>query len=156
VKRLSVILALILVLAASAALAQGTFKADYKGMAFGSELTEFKNMKSLRKQGELEFFTRYGDDRNFQGVPLDTQTYGFYQGKFCLALFSAKGPANFTALKAYFDSAFGKPSQPKQGLKQFSYTSGDLTVEMGYDDTRKVTEVSYIYRPIMHLMMPGK
>lgn len=152
----SLFLSLALVLLASPALAQNKMVTDFKGMAFGHELSEFQHMKSVRKQGELEFFTRYGDERSFQNVPIENLTYGFYKNKFCMALFTAKGPSAYNALKAYFDGTFGQPSQPKVNIKQFTYTSGEVSVELGYDDTRKVVEVSYAYRPVMRMMMPGK
>lgn len=153
-KKALVVLAVVLF--ASAALAQGKFATEFRGMIFGKDLSEFTHMKSVRKQGDLEFYTRYGDERTFQGVPVENLTYGFYKNKFCMALFTAKGPSSYSALKSYLDGAYGPPSQPKVNIKQFTYTAGEVTIELGYDDTRKVVEVSYAFRPIVRMMMPGK
>ncbi len=150
------LICLAIVLFAAPALAQGKFETGFKGMAFGKDISEFQHMKPMRKQGDMEFFTRYGDDKTFQGVPVESQTYGFFKNRFCLALFSAKGPSSYNALKEYFDATYGKPSQAKGGIKQFTYMAGEVSIELGYDDTRKVVEVSYAYRPIMRMMIPGK
>lgn len=153
-KRIILCLALFILAAPTLALAQGKFIADYKGMAFGKDLSEFQHMKQVRKQGELEFYTRYGDDRTFQGVPLKEQLYGFYKGKLCLVMFTASGPSSYNTLKTYFDSNYGPASQPKVNIKQFTYTAGEVTVEMEYDDTNKVMSVSYVFKPIMRMMTP--
>ena len=151
-----VLICLALLVLASQALAQGKFITDFKGMGFGKELSEFQRMKQVRKQSDLEFYSRYGDEQTFQGVPVKEQLYGFYKGKFCLAMFTAQGPSSYNALKAYFDSNYGPANQPKVNIKQFTYTAGEVTIEFSYDDNHKVAEVSYLYRPIMRQMMPGK
>lgn len=150
------LICLAIVLFAAPALAQGKVETAFKDMVFGRELGEFKHMKPLRKQGDLEFFTRYGDDKAFQGVPVENQAYGFFKNKFCVAMFTAKGPSSYNALRDYFDATYGKPSQTKANIKQFTYTAGEVSIELGYDDARKMVEVSYAYRPIMRMMMPGK
>jgi hypothetical protein len=153
-KRIILCLALFILAAPALALAQGKFIADYKGMVFGKDLSEFQHMKQVRKQGDLEFYNRYGDERTFQGVPLKEQLYGFYKGKLCLVMFTASGPSSYNTLKTYFDSNYGPASQPKVNIKQFTYTAGEVTVEMEYDDTNKVMSVSYVFKPIMRMMTP--
>lgn len=151
-KRIILCLALFILAAPSLALAQGKFILDYKGMAFGKDLSEFQHMKQVRKQGDLEFYNRYGDDRTFQGVALKEQLYGFYKGKLCLVMFTTQGPSAYNTIKAYFDANYGPASQPKVNIKQYTYTAGEVSIEMEYDDTNKIMSVSYVFKPIMRMM----
>jgi len=153
-KRAFICTALFLTLAV-AAFAQGKIILDYKGMAFGKDFSEFKLLKQARQSGDMVFYTKYGDDLTFQSVPVKDQIYGFFKGKFCLAMFTAQGPSSYNTLKAYFDANYGPANQPKVNVKQFTYTAGDVTIEFGFDDTRKVVDVSYVYRPIVRQFMPA-
>ncbi|MBI4805353.1 MAG: hypothetical protein HY795_08970 [Desulfovibrio sp.] len=153
-KRAFIITTLILALAAMA-FAQGKIILDYKGMFFGKDFSEFKHLKQARQSGDIIFYTKYGDDLTFQSVPVKDQMYGFYKGKFCLAMFTAQGPSSYNTLKAYFDATYGPAVQPKVNVKQYTYTAGDVTIELGFDDTRKVVDVSYVYRPIVRQFMPA-
>jgi hypothetical protein len=153
-KRTIIVASLFLSLAA-AAFAQGKIILDYKGMAFGKDYSEFKLLKQARQNGDIIFYTKYGDDLTFQSVPVKDQMYGFYKGKFCLAMFTAQGPSSYNTLKAYFDAHYGPANQPKVNVKQFTYTAGDVTIELGFDDTRKVVDVSYVFRPIVRQFMPA-
>ena len=149
------IVAIMLLLAVQAH-AQGKFILDYKGMVFGQELKDPRAMKKDHVQNPIVFYTRYGGDRLFQGVPLQQEFYGYCDGKLCLVLFSAHGPSAYNALKAYFDANYGQPMQPKVNVKQFIYGAGDVDVQLGYDDNRKVAEVSYVYRPLFRQIGTGK
>lgn len=151
-----VILCLALVLIAAQALAQGKFLTEHRGLSFGKEISDFQYMRKVRSQGVLDIYTRYGDDRQFQGVPLTEHYYGLYQKKLCLVMFSAKGPSAYSTLKAYFDATYGQPSQPKVNVKQYVYSAGDVDIEMRYSDDSKILEISYVYRPIMRQLGTAK
>jgi hypothetical protein len=153
-KRLFICMAMLLL--ATQALAQGKIILDYKGMAFGKEMTDSKYMMKAREQGDLTFYTRYGEDHNFQGVPVKDQYYGYVGNKFCVAMFSAQGPSSYNALKAYFDANYGPARQPKVNVKKFSYDAGDVEIQLEYDDNTKVAGVSYVYTPIMRQVMTPK
>jgi hypothetical protein len=144
---------LVLVAATAQAQVQGKIITDFKGMTFGKDISEFKQLKEQKKFPAITFYSRYGDDKAFQGVPVRDMMYGFVSGKFAVVQFMAQGPSSFGALKAHFDSILGQPSQPKVNVKQYTYTAGDVTVDLNYDDTQKVVLVSYSYRPIMRQMM---
>jgi len=157
-KRLSLLLLLAIacLAAAAPAAAQGRFATEFKGMVFGKPLSDFQHMKLIRQQGEMALYSRYGEDHKFQGVATKDESYGFFKGTFCVAMFTAQGPSSYNALKAYFDSNYGPASQPKVNMKQFTYTAGEVSIELTYDDARKVAEVSYMYRPVMRSMSGGK
>jgi hypothetical protein len=126
---------------------------DFRGIKFGADFSTMEHMSMPDERGGLTFYRKYQDDRNFQGVPLIEIKYGFFKNKLCLVLFSARSLDSFHALKAYFDANYGPAKQTKD-LKQYTYAAGDVNIEFGYDDNRKVAEVSYIYRPIMRDLMP--
>lgn len=153
-KRILICIAVLLL--AVQAQAQGKFITDYKGMVFGKDLSEFEHLKKEREMNPLTLYSRYGDEHAFQGVPIKDQLYGFYKNKFCVVMFTAQGPSSYNALKAYFDANYGPASQPKTNIKQFTYTAGEVSIQFGFDDTRKVVEVSYMYNPIMRQMTPAK
>ncbi|GFK93498.1 hypothetical protein NNJEOMEG_01331 [Fundidesulfovibrio magnetotacticus] len=141
---------------AAPAQAQGKFVTEFKGMVFGKPFTDFQRMKPIRQQGDMALYSRYGDDHQFQGVATKDEAYGFFKGVFCVVMFTAQGPTAYNTLKSYFDANFGPASQPKVNMKQFTYTAGEVSIELTYDDTRKIAEVSYMYRPVMRSMTGGK
>lgn len=152
--RLSAALAILVLMAVTAqAQVQGKIVTDFKGMQFGKDISEFKQLKEQKKFPAITFYSRYGDDKAFQGVPVKDLMYGFVIGKFAVVQFTAQGPSSFNALKAHFDSTLGTPSQPKVNVKQYTYNAGDVSVDLNYDDTQKVVLVSYSYRPIMRQLM---
>ena len=146
------------ILMATAVHAQKKVATEFRGMNFGADLSEFKNMTPAEVLNPVRFYKKYADEKSFQGVPLKEQfRYGFVDNKFALAMLSAQGPSAYSTLKAYFDATYGEPSQPTKNVKQFKYGAGDVTIELGYDDRSKMCEVSYIYRPLMGKMaMPPK
>jgi len=149
------IVAAMLALTVQAHAQGGRFILDYKGMLFGREMTDPRSLKKDHQQGEMTFYTRYGNDRVFQGVPLEEEYLGYAKDKLCLVLFRARGPNAYNAFKAYFDANYGPARQPKMNVKQFIYGAGDVDIQFNYDDNRKQAEVSYIYRPIFKQLMPG-
>jgi len=149
------IMAAMLLSMAVAAYAQGKIIIDYKGMTFGKDISEYKLLKQVRQSGDIVFYSKYGDDQAFQGVPVKEQMYGFYKGKFCLAMFTAQGPSSYNTLKAFFDANYGPAHQPKVNIKQFSYNAGDVSIQLGFDDARKVVEVTYMFNPIVRQFMPA-
>jgi len=149
-------LALFLVLLAVEVHAQGGFVLEYKGMVFGREMADPHSMKKDHQQGDLVFYTRYGDGRTFQGVPLQDQFYGYAGGKLALVLFNAHGPSAYNALKSYFDAHYGQAMQPEMNVKRFVYGAGDVDIQLNYDESHKMAEVSYVYRPLFKQLAPGK
>jgi len=153
---LCLLMALALLAAHAPAQAQGKFVTEFKGMVFGKPFGDFQRMKPMRQQGDMALYTRYGEDHQFQGVAIKDEAYGFFKGTFCVVMFTAQGPTAYNALKAYFDANYGPASQPKVNMKQFTYTAGEVSIELTYDDTRKLAEVSYMYRPVMRSLSGGK
>jgi len=148
IRRISLALVAVIVMV-TAAQAQLKVMTEFRGMNFGADLSEIQHMVPEDSRGAIRFFKKYADDKTFQGIALKELHYGFVENKFALVLFNAQGPSAFNTLKAYFDTTYGQPHQPSKGVKQYTYGAGDVSIEMGYDDTRKVCEVSYIYRPLM-------
>ncbi|WP_243312016.1 hypothetical protein [Fundidesulfovibrio agrisoli] len=146
--------ALMMLLAASTALAQGKFVTDFKGIPFGKDLSEVERMAPTENRGEVKLYKRYADDRTFQGLPLKELHYGFFQNKFCLAMFSTQGPSAYNTLKAYFDSNYGPARQHTVNVKRFDYTAGEVGIQLAYNDNTKIAEVSYLYLPITRQFMP--
>lgn len=153
-KRIAIFTALML-LVASAAFAQGKFIIDFKGLQFGKDVSEMERMAPGDSRGEVKFYKRYADDRTFQGLPLKDLMYGFYKNKFCLAMFSTTGPTAFNTLKSFFDSNYGPAHQAKVNVKSFTYYAGDVVVQVAYNDSSKICEVSYLYTPITRTFMPN-
>lgn len=149
VRNIALALAAVLVLAA-AAQAQLKGTNEFRGIKFGSDISELKQMSKTGDNGSLRFYKKYGDDRNFQGVPMENIVYVFgMDGKFCAVSLMAKGVSSFEKLKAYFDSAYGPARQPEKNVKNFSWDSGDVTIELNYNESQKMSEAHYIYRPLM-------
>ena len=151
IRRITLALAAV-VLMATAAQAQKKMVTEFRGMAFGTELSQLQHMVPEESRGAIRFFKKYADEKTFQGVALKEQHYGFVDDKFALVLLSAQGPSAYNTLKAWFDATYGEPQQPNKNAKQFTYGAGDVSIEMGYDDVRKICEISYIYRPLMAKM----
>jgi len=149
-------LVLFFVFLAVEAHAQGGFVQDYKGMVFGKEMTDPHVMKKDHQQGDLIFYTRYGDDHTFQGVPLQSQFYGYAGGRLALVLFNARGPSAYNAFKSYFDAHYGQAMQPQMNVKRFAYAAGDVDIQLSYDENHKMAEVGYLYRPLFKQAMSGK
>ncbi len=157
IRRITLALAAVIVMA-TAAQAQMKMITEFRGMTFGADLSEFKNMTPAEDLNQVRFYKKYADEKTFQGVPLkDPFRYGFVGNKLALVIFSAQNPSAFTTLKAWFDATYGEPHQATKNVKQYTYNAGEVTIEMSYSDSRKMCEISYIYRPIMAKMaMPQK
>ena len=148
IRAISMVLAAVLLVAA-AAQAQPKPITEFRGMKFGGDIKDMQHMAKSGESGDLLLYKKYADDKNFQGVPLEDIRYGFGSGKFCVVLFLAKGVTSYEKLKVYFDSTFGTARQPEKNVKNFSWDSGDVTIELNYNEAQKMSEVHYIYRPLM-------
>ncbi|GAB6038185.1 hypothetical protein JCM15519_27440 [Fundidesulfovibrio butyratiphilus] len=141
-----------LLIAASSVLAQAGIVTEFRGMKFGADLSQMEHMAPLDKGRDLKFYKKYQDDKTFQGVPVKDLSYGFYKNRFCVVLFSASGPSAYNTFKSYFDSTYGQPTQMAKNAKVFNYTCGEVSIELAYDDGRKVVAVQYAYMPLYRQM----
>jgi len=138
--------------AASCVLAQSKFVTEFRGMKFGADLSQFEHMASLDKGRDLKFYKKYQDDKTFQGLPVKDLSYGFYKDKLCVVLFSASGVTAYNTFKNHFDSTYGQPVQMVKNAKMFSYSCGEVNIELAFEDNQKVVAVQYSYMPVYKQM----
>jgi hypothetical protein len=101
----------------------------FRGVKFGAQISDFKNLK-LIEDGAWNFFSRENDSLKLGAAELMVVSYGFYKDELGAVILKTTGPNCAPMLKALKES-YGSPRQPNEHVQ--SYFWGGRRVYLSFD-----------------------
>jgi hypothetical protein len=128
----------------------------FNGIKWETEVSTLTEMKSYRKDpshGGIYFYLKAGDGYKLKSGKLIPIQYGFWQGKFYIAVVTTEQVSDWEALKQSVFETFGVGAKPFINKEEYLWTGKDVTMALLYDgDSKKGTY--YIRSHSMEKRMP--
>jgi hypothetical protein len=128
----------------------------FNGIKWETEVSTLTEMKSYRKDpshGGIYFYLKAGDGYKLKSGKLIPIQYGFWEGKFYIAVVTTEQVSDWEALKQSVFETFGVGAKPFINKEEYLWTGKDVTMALLYDgDSKKGTY--YIRSHSMEKRMP--
>jgi hypothetical protein len=116
------------------------YKNGFRGVAFGSPVSSFKNLEILHDRGAVKAYRKTDEDVNIGSVTVTNIVYIFVHDKFYAVSIHADGGFNGNNLLKVFQAAFGAGAHP-EGAPDKYFWAGKLAGAHFYVDVEPNHEV---------------
>ena len=137
-----------LVFANFAALAFQNEPDGFRGIKWGTNISELTDMRVVETGKDSLYYVRKNDTVKIGDADIDQISYGFYKSRFFQVLVEYKGYVNFTKLKAILIGQYGKPEQPNQLMEKYFWSGQTVDIYFDYNEMLKNGNIYYSFRPI--------
>ena len=120
----------------------------FRGIKWGTNISELNDMLVLESGKDTLYYTRRNDTMKIGDVDIDHISYGFYKSRLFVVLVEYNGHLNFTKLKAILIDQYGEPHQPNQLMEKYFWSGGTVDIFFDYDEKSKNGNIYYAFRPI--------
>jgi hypothetical protein len=149
----SILLAFVVcILKTSISLAFQNEPADFRGVKWKSNISQFSDMQFIAEDGDLKFYEKKNENLKIGDAPLDKIVYGFYQDQFYSVIIYYSSLPAYSKLREIFLQQFGEPYQPNQFVNKYFWYGDYVDILLTFDDVVKKGRISYFYKPIVDTM----
>ena len=120
----------------------------FRGIKWGTNLSELPDMVLTEDVGDEKFYTRKSDKMKIGEADIGRISYRFYKNRFCGVLVGFTGSSNFTKLKAVLFDQYGQPEQTNQFMEKYSWLGGSVVIALHYNEISKTGNIFYGFIPI--------
>ena len=124
---------------------------NFRGIKWGTTLTDLPHMVIQRTRGEEEICRRKNDKMQIGNATLDTLEYAFYKKRFYAVFIKYKGHANYLSLMDTLSYVYGKyDGTGIPVVTSFYWEGATVTVRFRYYslDASELGIINYFYKPI--------
>lgn len=122
--------------------------AEFRGMKWGSNVRDLREMKLLAEEGDLKFFEKAGEVTKFGDAAVDKIIYGFYQDRLYNVMIYYSSPADFVGFREALSKEFGPPFQPVASEKKCFWNGEQVNLLLNFDETSATGRIIYLFKPI--------
>jgi hypothetical protein len=116
------------------------YKNGFRGMAFGTNVSQFKNLEIFHDRGAVKAYRKTDEDVNIGNVTVSNIIYIFVHDKFYAVSLHADGGFNGNNLLKVFQAAFGPGAHPEGPAPKY-YWSGKVASAHFFEDVEPNHEV---------------
>jgi hypothetical protein len=120
----------------------------FRGIKWGTNISELREMSLSEDRGDSKFYLRKGDKLKIGDADIDRISYGFYKSRFNKLFIIYKGSLNFTKLKDTFFEQYGQGSKPNRFMEQYYWVGETVSIAFEHSEITKKGEIVYTYDPI--------
>ena len=94
----------------------------FRGIKWGQDVLTVQGLEYVKTDpsyGGIQLYTRKGDELKIGGAQLESITYGFWKGKFCVVSIDVKGSVNYYGLKDTVFERFGRGYQSNELMEEY-------------------------------------
>ncbi len=121
---------------------------EFRGLAFGAQLSSLPGMEPVAAYGETAFFRR-ADEKPVLGEDCPTDIrYGFSRGSLFFVRLTLSGCQGLSTLVQAYEAKYGRPAREgAPGFLRLVWRLPSLTVSLSHFARDGNTEVDYVYLP---------
>jgi len=120
----------------------------FRGIKWGTNISELPDMSLSEDYGNSKFYFRKGDKLKIGDADIDRIGYGFYKGRFNKLFIIYKGSLNFTKLKDTFFDQYGQGSKPNRFMEQYYWVGETVSISFEHSEITQKGKIFYTYDPI--------
>ncbi len=125
----------------------------FRGIKWGTDISELKDMKKDDESGVDELYIKEGDKYAVGEAELTAIFYSFFNGKFYGAYFFYAGITNRGKLEETLIAAYDDPTGVSETQHMWGSSVDTVLITHRYDKTDDTGMVAYIYHPINNLKL---
>ena len=147
----SVMIVFLLILSGSIIIPAFAFQNEpdgFRGIKWGTNISELPDMSLSEDYGNLKFYLRKGDKLKIGDADIDRINYGFYKGRFNKLFIIYKGSLNFKKLKDTFFDQYGQGSKPNRFMEQYYWVGQTVSISFEHSEITQKGNIFYTYDPI--------
>jgi len=143
----AIILLAVAILAPSLTFAFRNEPDGFRGIKWGTEITQLPDLVIDKGAGDLKWYRRKSDKLEIGDANVDYIVYGFYKNEFLSVLIGYKGFRNFTELKSILFHQYGEGRKLGQSLEQYWWLGSNVSIKLEFGEVSEVGQIWYNYRP---------
>lgn len=122
---------------------------DFRGIRWGTSLSDLPGMVFQNQEGGIDYFTREGDKLAIGSTLLETLKYGFCDKRFCLVVIYFNGRANLEYVKLALESKYGSPKQvnPRRHPETYQWSGSSILISLAFSRIRQQARLFYAHLP---------
>lgn len=117
----------------------------FRGIKWGTNISELPDMSLSEDRGDSKFYLRKGDKLKIGDADIDRISYGFYKGRFNRLFIIYKGSLNFTKLRDTFFAQYGQGSKPNRFMEQYYWVGETVSIAFEHSEITKEGKIFYTY-----------
>jgi len=126
------------------------YPTNFKGIDWGTQITELQDMVFVESKGQLKSYVRKKDDLRIGSTDIKTAFYLFSQDSFCGVLLEYKGLDNHKMIKNIYIEKYGKPELAnEQEMKLEWVWPAEVGVVVKYNKQLETGYLIYLYMPLL-------
>ena len=122
--------------------------AGFRGIKWGTNISELHDMYIVEDVGDLKFYTRVYDRLRIEDADIERINYGFYKNRFYRVEIRFSEFSNFMRLKTAFFSQFGEGGKPHSDLEDYWWIGSTVNILMSYNEITYRGGITLFFRPI--------
>lgn len=110
------------------------------GIKWETDISTLQGMEHYRtdpSHGGIDFYVRKGEALRIGGEIFLSVQYGFWSGKFYVGMITAKGRANWDALKRAIFKHYGEGAKPFINREEYLWIGENVIMALRYDEGSK-------------------
>ena len=120
----------------------------FRGIKWGTNISELPDMSLFEVYGNSKFYLRKGDKLKIGDAHIDRIGYGFYEGRFNKLFIIYKGSLNFKKLKDTFFDQYGQGGKPNRFMEQYYWVGQTVSISFEHSEITQKGNIFYTYDPI--------
>lgn len=138
IKNLLLFSAVIIWLLAGIASAFENEPEGFRGLKWGTKITDIKGMVYLNKEGDFKNYSRKSEQMKIGNATLINIRYSFWQGRLASVRIMTKGHADWSALKGSTFSKFGEGIQPNSLIEYYYWNGNTSLISLEFNEFSKI------------------
>lgn len=121
---------------------------SFRGIKWGTDIHELRDMKLLNNEGGLSFYQKTNDIMEFHSVPVNRVVYGFHEGQFYSVSIYFDSISGYLKLRESLSEQYGGPDDAPQSGDRYFWDKDQLEVLLTFDRLSEHGRIYYSYNPI--------
>lgn len=129
---------------------------NFRGMKFGSDVSEFNELMYAAGSGDEKVYALRDEKLRIGNADLKNIAYVFYKGKFFGPVVTFEGLKNFTFLIETYRQQYGEPDKPNRFMNRYIWWGSGVSIYFRYEEITGKGSINYYYEPIRKIMKQDK
>jgi len=150
ITQLALVVFMIVILQQFNAYAYDNEPEGFRGIKWGTNIKDVKNMKLVEDAVDSKFYMRKDEKNKIGDAIVDSIVYVFYNNKFYGVIIKFNSITNFTRLKETFFQQYGSGNKHNRFMEDYDWglMGSDVYINLKYSEVSEKGQIHYSYRPI--------
>lgn len=120
----------------------------FRGIKWGTNISELSKMKLIDDDGNAKCYARKNDKMRIGDANLDAIMYGFYKNRFSAVGVMYHSSSNFSAIKETLLQQYGEARHPNGFMEEYFWYGSRVNVFLKFNQIQGAGQLWYLYKPL--------